>query len=144
MARVTKAVIDHVKSRVNTKIMCVNGEIKHKIDSQMLNESIPFDEKVRLIHAGKLKLNDKINSKSFIMSAKVDEIIDEVFNIRDLPQLKKIVEHNNRLKERMTEAQLTIEHYGERLVDDIVVGNVDLSEIPEKIEELSKMVEKIL
>lgn len=144
MAQLTKAIIDHVKSRVRAKTMCVNGEIKSRINEQMMRTEIPFEEKIRLISSGELKLRDDVDDSFFLSTRNLDAAIEEVFDIESLPQMKVIVEHNTRLEQRMTEAQLTVEHHGERLIDDVVVGNINQSDIPEKLEELSKLVETIL
>jgi len=143
-----KQQIEYVKSRVNEISMCINGRLStiKNTKVQELKDSVKelsFEEAKKMLKSGKFELVDN-SSSCYEIETYYPNKHEKVgcykiwlkIESEDISKVsKKMVALNEGLGERTAE----VERYAKRLIDEVVLEIIPVTDLPMKLKEFNEM-----
>jgi len=136
--------IDHLKARVKDVVQCTNGTISTTLNKAKKSGELTDLEKFHMIRHGQAQLRSDVEllqehkwSRSFDTLA---EQLTECFMYPETEAQKEVTKHNLRIDARITDLHTQVELAGQQLIDEAVLGLVELATIPERLHALGEMV----
>jgi len=139
---------EYVKSRVNEISMCINGRLStiKNTKVQELKASVKklsFEEAKKILKSGKFELVDNSSSGYEIepyypnkhkiigyYKIRLNIVSEDVSKVS-----KKMIALNEGLEERTAE----VERYAKRLIDEVVLEIIPVTDLPMKLKEFNEM-----
>jgi len=144
-----KQQIGYVKERVDQITMCINGRLStiRNAKVQELKDSVKelsFEEAKKVLKSGKFELADRGRRSSYEIETYYSNKTDKAghYSIRlwietedTIKVSKKITALNEGYEERTAE----VERYAKRLIDEVVLEIIPVTDLPAKLKEFNEM-----
>lgn len=136
----TKTEIDYIRGRVNNVVKCTNGVIATKQEKKKKSTGLSNGRKLAQIRSGKATLIDDFKIANIDVRWKEPlETLLKFYDYEITENQKEKIKHNERIDCATEDLQQSVELAGERLIDEVVLGLIDVSELPMRLEKLSRM-----
>ena len=133
--------IEHLKTRVSQVVRCTNGEVATKLQKKLKGTGLTDKRKLEMIRNGKAVLKDDLTlSNTTTYSAK--KYLFVLLDCYDFPLTeiqKEKIRFNEGVNSRMKELQTEVEMEGRRIIDEAILGIIEVKEIPKRLQELGRM-----
>lgn len=137
-----KIQLDYVKNRVSEVVKCTNGEIATSFNNLKKESAISLSEKLDQIRSNTAVLRpvtDLTKADNFHHYNNFHEVLLKCFEYKETFQQVKDRQYNERVETKKEDIMTEVTLAGKRLIDDIILGIVELDLIPEKLHELASV-----
>lgn len=137
-----KTELTYIKNRISVVVKCTNGNIATKLNKSKKSTGLTDSRKYKMIADGKAMLKTEMQILE-LQSAYNGRVLDRLLMCYEYPTTEKQREkiaHNKIIENKIDSLMLEVELAGNRLLDNIVLGIIEASEVPNALHELGEMV----
>lgn len=133
---------NYLESRVKEIVQCTNGTVASILNKLKKSEGLTNDEKFHMIVSGQasLKSESEIHNLESSYGRQHFKVLVDCFDYPLTDHQEACINHNKRIDSRIDEIMQEIELEGKRIIDRVVLGLLDNSDIPAELHRLGKMV----